>query len=230
MTAHRRPTARLVRRRAAAPALLALLVLGVGSCAGQDPVAAGGGGTADSVSELPTTDEGLAYDADVLQSVDDRIARIPADAEGLTLENVRMLQATMTDNHTPSPGLVFALEPGVLPQEWDVYGRGDGELLYAVLEGELGSLIIGQSDVVPLDPSGDFTDEEVGFLESWQLSVEDASETALPIVPGEILAVLPSDEPSPLVFVVVREEDGAITRVALDSVTGEPVNAVVVTD
>ncbi|MGO1834524.1 MAG: hypothetical protein ACTH0C_07645, partial [Actinomycetaceae bacterium] len=73
MTSRTDSTNRLVRRRIAAPALLAVLALGVGACSGQDPVApggGGGGGTAGPHTHIPTTDEGLANRAPGQQSID----------------------------------------------------------------------------------------------------------------------------------------------------------------
>jgi hypothetical protein len=58
------------------------------------------------------------------------------------------------------------------------------------------------------------------------VSVEQAAETALPLAPGEILAILPPDDAATVVLVVIRQEDGTVVRVAIDSVTGEPINAV----
>jgi hypothetical protein len=68
--------------------------------------------------------------------------------------------------------------------------------------------------------------EAFEVLDVWQVSVEQAAETALPLAPGEILAILPPDDAATVVLVVIRQEDGTVVRVAIDSVTGEPINAV----
>jgi hypothetical protein len=226
MTSRRHSTGPLARRVLAAPARLAVLALGVGACSGQDPVAPGdGGGTAGPDTEIPTTDEGLAYDAETLQSIDADILSIPDDVVGLTLEDVRHLQASTLTNVDPAPELVIMFEPGVLyNEEWDAYAVGDGQLTFASFEGDMETLRTTSSS--PLDDSGGFTDEEIEILESWEVSIEEATEIALPIAPGEVLTVRPSADPSPLMFVVVRQEDGSVVRVAIDSATGEAVNVV----
>ena len=227
---HAPTSPRPLRRRLLPAALLSVVALGVSACAGQDPIPPidGGDGTGDgTATTLPTTDEGLAYDARVLQSADNEITSIPDGTEGLTLEDVRMLQASTIDQLVPAPELVVGIEPSTADDEaWRTWALGDGFMTRADFEDDLETLT--DDETISMDVRDEEDQETFEVLDRWELSVEDATATALPLVPGEVLAILPPEEPATLVFVVIREEDGTITRVALDSVTGEPINAVVV--
>ncbi|MGO1560974.1 hypothetical protein CZ771_11390 [Actinomycetales bacterium JB111] len=225
---------RVARRRGIlAPALLAVLALGLGACAGQDPIPPldpHGQGSPDGPGiDLPTTDEGLAYDAETLQSVDDEIERFSDDTAGLTLEDVRMLQASTLDNLVPTPELVVGIEPfDEYDSEWETWALGDGFMTSATFDSDMATLL--DEETFSLDVRDAEDQEAFEVLDVWQVSVEQAAETALPLAPGEILAILPPDDAATVVLVVIRQEDGTMARVAIDSVTGEPINVVSVDD
>src|SRR5699024_10031345 len=88
---------------------------------------------------------------------------------------------------------------------------------------------VTNSDEISL-ADGEIPAEDAAAITNWRVSVAEAAEIALPYAPGEILGIMPSNVPSSIVFVVVRQDDGSLVRVAVDNVTGEPINVVTVVE
>lgn len=210
--------------------LAALLGLSLVGCAGDTLPPQGGpdgGGTLPPQVELPTTDDVLDLAPHLLEGIDEDIARLDGDAPSLTLDEVRTLAAT----GLTAMGQVVVIGAEYSSWEndgegaWTVYGVEPNGMGFAAVDHDLTTVIDSES-LGWDDADLEVDDTSVEVLRAWELAMVDAAEIALAARPGEFLMAIPPEEPEHVLFVVIREGDGTLVRVAFDAVTGEALNAV----
>lgn len=248
MSPYRASTTTLATRALARPlsgtavGILAASLL-VTACA-SDPLPGGqGGGSAGGpAASLPTTDDVLGLPDDAFDSIE----WYPGEAlhmlgdEPLTLDEVEQLQA---DAQTARPdGLPITLHPEMIRAYYSDDSMEDGEFGETV-EAEW---LVGMSDGTTIesvafagigepvrDPltMAEPPDVAPDVLAQWEVTAGEAAEIALGVEDGRVLRVgIPDGIDSPVVTVLVERDDRSRTRVTLDAVTGDPLNAVEVGD
>ncbi|MGC5628718.1 hypothetical protein ACPYO6_12605 [Georgenia sp. Z1344] len=219
------PTTRL---RRSAPALLLVAAL-AGACAGGDPVGTvppdgpttGPDGPAQS---YPDTDDVLDLGPTALDTIDALLLETEETVPSLTPDELRAIEEQVLDHTGHDTHL------GINP---DDTGSHDAFDAWTVSDDEMGLTAIVDGRVDPADAETyPLTEEEAGGTEAldvvqgWRVQASEAAVTALAIHPGEVLVVMPPEEPASVVLVGIRADDGSVVRVGIDAVTGEVLNVV----
>lgn len=224
------PAARQRRVRVA----VALLAVGlsVAACSGESLPGGGAGGTA---TALPSTDDVLGLPADAFDDVErSRFEALSLLDGALTVDDIDTLGSTAVETGE----LALTVEPGFIRVHYTNDGDESGELHVAeaaewvvrTTDGAshrtLAYASVGAQDRQPLTQPASAEQLTADLLASWELSAGEAARIATMHTAGEIEQVtVPHGIDRPMTTVVVRA-GGTRTRVTLDAVTGEALNAV----